>query len=51
MNVTLLISLQQITYLPYCAMIIAMTVVERRNPILIESSADKLLLVSCISTS
>lgn len=48
MNIPLLNSLQQMAYLPFCATILALTVVERRNAVLTESSADIVLLVSYI---
>lgn len=51
MDITLLIPLQQMAYLPFCATIITLTVVERRNPILTEPSADTVLLVSYIPNS
>lgn len=51
MVIALLITLQQLVYLPFCAVIIGITVVERRNPILTESSADMVLLVSWTSAS
>lgn len=48
MNIPLLTSLGQMFYLPFCAVIIILTVVERRNPILTEPSADMVLLVSSL---
>ncbi|KAG9949567.1 hypothetical protein KCU85_g4286, partial [Aureobasidium melanogenum] len=51
MDITLLIPLQQMAYLPFCATIITLTVVERRNPILTEPSADTVLLLLAIAES